>query len=347
METLRVSAGSRPNAVAGAVAALLRQEGAVEVQAIGPHAVNQAVKAIAIARAYLAQDELDLTTAPSFVKLELHDEERTAVRFDVVAVARPASEPRLTPLGVPWRVTPSARSSTVPADPRGVVLDVLVAVATDGAHASVALDRALAALPRPEDRSFATDVVYGTLRWAPALDAALAARLRDPDALPARVRAALRAGAFERGVRGHAGPRGRARLGRDGQAWAGSRGGAGRAGQRGAAPVRPGRCRTPRRRSRRGRAPRPALGPLVHRARRRGRCRSRPRDARAGAAVAHRARRRGGRRARGRGSRGPPRAAAELVVGAAPKAARRVERLPRGSGPTAEPLLRRHRDGAR
>lgn len=93
METLRVSAGSRPNAVAGAVAALLRQEGAVEVQAIGPHAVNQAVKALAIARAYLAQDELDLTAAPGFVKLELHDEERTAVRFDVVAVPRPAPAP--------------------------------------------------------------------------------------------------------------------------------------------------------------------------------------------------------------------------------------------------------------
>ena len=82
------------------------------------------------------------------------------------------------------------------------MLDVLVQVAIEGAHASVALDRALAALPRPEDRSFATDVVYGTLRWAPAIDVALAARLRDPDALPARVRAALRAGTYERAVRG-------------------------------------------------------------------------------------------------------------------------------------------------
>jgi stage V sporulation protein S len=89
IETLRVSAGSRPNAVAGAIAALLRQTGAVEVQAIGPHAVNQAVKSLAVARSYLEGDALDLTTTPSFVKLELHDEERTAVRFDVVAVPRP------------------------------------------------------------------------------------------------------------------------------------------------------------------------------------------------------------------------------------------------------------------
>lgn len=56
------------------------------MQAIGPQAVNQAVKAIAIARAYIEGDGLDLTTQPSFVKLELQDEERTAVRFRVQAL---------------------------------------------------------------------------------------------------------------------------------------------------------------------------------------------------------------------------------------------------------------------
>lgn len=86
METLRVSGNSRPNSVAGAIAALLRTEGEVEVQAIGPHAINQAVKAIAIARSYIEADSIDLTTQPSFVKLELHDEERTAVRFSVKAL---------------------------------------------------------------------------------------------------------------------------------------------------------------------------------------------------------------------------------------------------------------------
>jgi stage V sporulation protein S len=85
IETLRVSGNSRPNSVAGAIAALLRSEQEVEVQAIGPQAVNQAVKAIAIARSYIELDGLDLTTQPSFVKLELHEEERTAVRFSVRA----------------------------------------------------------------------------------------------------------------------------------------------------------------------------------------------------------------------------------------------------------------------
>jgi stage V sporulation protein S len=88
IEVLRVSGSSRPNAVAGAVAALLRNDGRVELQAIGPQAVNQAVKALAIARGYILEDGLDLTSAPSFVTLELHDEERTALRFHVRAVPR-------------------------------------------------------------------------------------------------------------------------------------------------------------------------------------------------------------------------------------------------------------------
>ena len=91
IEILRVSGSSRPNSVAGAIAAILRNEGEVEVQAIGPHAVNQAVKAIAIARSYIEAEGLDLRTVPSFVKLELQNEERTAVRFAVesMEVAKP------------------------------------------------------------------------------------------------------------------------------------------------------------------------------------------------------------------------------------------------------------------
>lgn len=95
MEVLRVSGTSRPNAVAGAIAALVRSEGQVEVQAIGPQAVNQAVKSMAIARGYVSDEGLDLTFVPSFVTLELHDEERTALRFTVRAVQRePSSLPQ-------------------------------------------------------------------------------------------------------------------------------------------------------------------------------------------------------------------------------------------------------------
>ena len=86
LEILRVSGTSRPNAIAGAVAALLRSQGQVDIQAIGPTAVNQTVKALAIARGYLHGDALDLYTQPEFVKLDVQQEERTAVRFHVKAM---------------------------------------------------------------------------------------------------------------------------------------------------------------------------------------------------------------------------------------------------------------------
>ncbi|WP_295816180.1 stage V sporulation protein S [uncultured Deinococcus sp.] len=89
LEILRVSGTSRPNAIAGAVAALLRSQGQVDIQAIGPTAVNQTVKALAIARGYLVDDRLDLYAQPEFVKLDVQQEERTAVRFHVRSMPRP------------------------------------------------------------------------------------------------------------------------------------------------------------------------------------------------------------------------------------------------------------------
>lgn len=78
---MRVSASSNPKAVAGALAAILRKEGAVEIQAIGAGAVNQAVKAIAIARGFVAPNGIDLVAVPAFTKVEIDGEERTAMRF--------------------------------------------------------------------------------------------------------------------------------------------------------------------------------------------------------------------------------------------------------------------------
>ncbi|MBW6455027.1 MAG: RsmB/NOP family class I SAM-dependent RNA methyltransferase [Trueperaceae bacterium] len=85
---------------------------------------------------------------------------------------------------------------------RGRVLQVLDAVQRHDAAASAALTQALHGVEAGPDRAMITDVAYGTLRWLPALDAALGARLADPAALPAVVLDALRAGAFERLVRG-------------------------------------------------------------------------------------------------------------------------------------------------
>lgn len=78
---MRISAGSRPKAVAGAVAAVIRSEGSVELQAVGAGAVNQAIKAVAIARGFLAPNGINLVVIPAFVEIEINDEERTALKF--------------------------------------------------------------------------------------------------------------------------------------------------------------------------------------------------------------------------------------------------------------------------
>ena len=82
-ELIKVSAQSRSTAVAGAIAGVMREEGYAEMQAIGASAVNQAVKAIAIARGYLEQDHMDLAIIPSFTEVDIDGNERTAVRMAI------------------------------------------------------------------------------------------------------------------------------------------------------------------------------------------------------------------------------------------------------------------------
>ena len=81
MEQLKVSTKSKPNAVAGAIAGIMRTKTSVEVHAVGAGAVNQAVKAIAIARGYLAPTGVDLICKPAFTTVELENEDRTCIKF--------------------------------------------------------------------------------------------------------------------------------------------------------------------------------------------------------------------------------------------------------------------------
>ena len=78
-KTLKVSAKSNPNAVAGALAAALRENETSELQAVGAGAINQSIKAVAIARSYLRGSHLDLVCTPSFVVVEIGENERTAI----------------------------------------------------------------------------------------------------------------------------------------------------------------------------------------------------------------------------------------------------------------------------
>ncbi len=82
-EVLKVSAHSRPSAVAGAIAAVVRNHGRADVQAIGAGATNQAIKAIAIARDYLQPDNIDIVVVPAFIDVVIAEEERTAIRLVV------------------------------------------------------------------------------------------------------------------------------------------------------------------------------------------------------------------------------------------------------------------------
>lgn len=83
MDVLKVSATSNPKAVAGALAAVLREQGSAELQAIGAGAVNQAVKAIAISRGFVASNGIDLIAVPAFAEIVIDGEERTAIKFIV------------------------------------------------------------------------------------------------------------------------------------------------------------------------------------------------------------------------------------------------------------------------
>ena len=83
MEVLKVSARSNPNAVAGALAGVVRGSGAAEMQAVGAGALNQAVKAIAIARGFVAPHGVDLVCVPAFTEIEIDGEERTAIKLIV------------------------------------------------------------------------------------------------------------------------------------------------------------------------------------------------------------------------------------------------------------------------
>lgn len=102
VHNLKVSSRSVPHSVAGALAGILRERPTCDIQVIGAGALNQAVKAIAIARTYLVEDELDLSCVPEFSEVDIDGEPRTAIRLlvereevgtlDIAAMERRAAE---------------------------------------------------------------------------------------------------------------------------------------------------------------------------------------------------------------------------------------------------------------
>jgi stage V sporulation protein S len=85
MDIIKVSANSRTAAVAGAIAGVMREHRHAEVQAIGAGAVNQSVKALILAKGYLANDGIEITCMPEFVDVEIEGKVRTAIKLVVDA----------------------------------------------------------------------------------------------------------------------------------------------------------------------------------------------------------------------------------------------------------------------
>ena len=83
MEVLKVSSKSNPNSVAGALAGVLREKGSAEIQALGAGALNQAVKAIAIARGFVAPSGMDLVCVPAFTDINIEGDQKTAIKLIV------------------------------------------------------------------------------------------------------------------------------------------------------------------------------------------------------------------------------------------------------------------------
>jgi stage V sporulation protein S len=83
MDIIKVKANSRTAAVAGAIAGVVREHNRAEVQAIGAGAINQAVKALVLARGYLAEDGINVVCIPEFVDVNIDDKVRTAVKLTV------------------------------------------------------------------------------------------------------------------------------------------------------------------------------------------------------------------------------------------------------------------------
>ena len=86
MNVLKVSSKSKPNSVAGALANVFKERNSIEMQSVGAGALNQAIKAIAIARGYIAPTGKDIYCVPAFSDISIEGEERTAIKLIVKAL---------------------------------------------------------------------------------------------------------------------------------------------------------------------------------------------------------------------------------------------------------------------
>ena len=81
VELLKVKTTSKPNAVATAIANILKTQKKLKVQAVGAGSINQAIKALAIARSHLVLSGNDLVMYPVFSEVTIEEKIKTAICF--------------------------------------------------------------------------------------------------------------------------------------------------------------------------------------------------------------------------------------------------------------------------
>ena len=113
MEIIKVSARSRSTAVAGAIAGVIREKQYAEVQAIGASAVNQSLKAAAIARGYLQEDNIAIACVPIFTDVIIQGLERTAIKLVVWVISQDVLPQRLLKLFEAEQMAKAASNMTL------------------------------------------------------------------------------------------------------------------------------------------------------------------------------------------------------------------------------------------
>ena len=83
IEMIKVATNSSPSKVAGSLATIIREQKVVEIQTIGAGALNQAIKAIAIARGLLVSSGIDIVVIPSFREVMINQSEKTAIKLRI------------------------------------------------------------------------------------------------------------------------------------------------------------------------------------------------------------------------------------------------------------------------
>lgn len=81
---LKVASSSNPSSVAGALVKNMQEGKEVELLSVGAGAINQAVKAVAIARGYVSPQGVDITVKPGFEDVEIEGKKKTAIKLVVI-----------------------------------------------------------------------------------------------------------------------------------------------------------------------------------------------------------------------------------------------------------------------